>query len=61
MTDRRLDRRDFLRLGLVAGPAALVASCGWDGGPAIESRLRSFSRVNDWIGEKLTSGNRLAR
>ena len=29
-----LDRRDFLRLGLVAGPASLVAGCGWDGGPS---------------------------
>ena len=62
MTDRRLDRRDFLRLGLVAGPASLVAACGWDGGSAIEPRLRAFSRVNDWVGEKvLQSSSRLGR
>ncbi len=64
MTDRPsgLNRRDFFRFGLVAGPASLVASCGWDGGPLLESKLRSFSRVNDWVGEKLLlSPSRLAR
>jgi len=56
-----LDRRDFLRLGLVAGPAALVAGCGWDGGPRIESALARVSRVNDWMGEHVfLSGSRLA-
>ena len=63
MTDRPrgLDRRDFLRLGLVAGPASLVASCGWDGGAVLEPRLRAFGRVNDWVGEKLWhSSSRLA-
>lgn len=56
-----LSRRDFLRLGAVAGPASLVAACGWDGGPVLEPRLRSFSRVNDWVGEKiLLSRGRLA-
>jgi DMSO/TMAO reductase YedYZ molybdopterin-dependent catalytic subunit len=62
MTDRvpGLNRRDFLRLGLVA-PVALVAACGWDGGPLIEPRLRSISRLNDWVGEKiLLSPTRLA-
>jgi len=54
MTDRPgLTRRDWLRLGLVAGPTALVAACGWDGGPALEPKLRAFSRVNDWLGEKV--------
>jgi DMSO/TMAO reductase YedYZ molybdopterin-dependent catalytic subunit len=57
MTDRRLDRRDFLRLGLVAGPVTLAAACGWDGGPALQPRLRSFSRVNDWIGEHVFHSN----
>ena len=63
MTDRPpgLSRRDFLRLGLVAGPASLVAACGWDGGPLLEPRLRPFSRLNDWVGEKiLLSPTRLA-
>jgi DMSO/TMAO reductase YedYZ molybdopterin-dependent catalytic subunit len=63
MTDesRRLTRRDLLRLGAVAGPAALVAACGWDGGSALEPKLRTFSRINDWIGEKiLLSPSRLA-
>ena len=62
MTERApgLSRRDFMRLGLIA-PAALVAACGWDGGPLIEPRLRSFSRLNDWVGEKiLLSPKRLA-
>ena len=27
----RINRRDLPRLGLAAGPAALVAACGWDG------------------------------
>jgi len=58
MTD--LDRRDFLRLGLLAGPTALLAGCGWDGGP-LESGLFRISRVNDWVGEHLfLSSGRLA-
>ena len=57
-----LDRRDFLRLGLVAGPASLVAGCGWDGGPFVKSRLATMSRLNDWVGENiLQSRTRLAR
>lgn len=57
-----LNRRDFIRLGIVAGPAALVTACGWDGGPTLEPRLRAFSRINDWVGEKLIqSSGRLAR
>lgn len=57
MTDRRLDRRDFLKLGLVAGPVTLAAACGWDGGSAIQPKLRKFSRVNDWIGEHILHSN----
>jgi DMSO/TMAO reductase YedYZ molybdopterin-dependent catalytic subunit len=63
MTEERrgLSRRDLLRLGAVAGPAALVAACGWDGGSSLEPKLRAFSRINDWIGEKiLLSPARLA-
>jgi DMSO/TMAO reductase YedYZ molybdopterin-dependent catalytic subunit len=56
----RFTRRDFLRLGLAAAPTALAA-CGWDGGPLIQPGLRGWSRVNDWIGEKvLFSPGRLA-
>jgi DMSO/TMAO reductase YedYZ molybdopterin-dependent catalytic subunit len=60
--DRRgLSRRDFMRLGLVAGPASVVAACGWDGG-TLEPRLRAFGRVNDWVSEKIfLSPTRLAR
>ncbi len=64
MTERsgRLNRRDFLPLGLAAGPAGLVAACGWEGGPGLEPKLRAFSRVNDWVGEKIfLSRDRLAR
>lgn len=57
-----LDRRDFLRLGLVAGPASLVAGCGWQGGPLVRSNLAGISRFNDWVGENiLQSGTRLAK
>jgi DMSO/TMAO reductase YedYZ molybdopterin-dependent catalytic subunit len=45
----------------MAGPASLVAACGWDGGSALAPKLRTFSRVNDWFGEKLQSSSRLAR
>lgn len=64
MTEARpgLSRRDLLRLGAVAGPAALAAACGWDGGPALEPKLRAFSRINDWVGEKiLFSPSRMAK
>ena len=63
MTDRApgLNRRDFMRLGLVA-PASLAAACGWDGGSLLEPRLRAIGRINDWVGEKiLLSPTRLAR
>jgi DMSO/TMAO reductase YedYZ molybdopterin-dependent catalytic subunit len=60
MTDRSLSRRDLFRLGAVAGPAVVATACGWQGGPLVP-KLRAFSRVNDWVGEKiLTSPSRLA-
>ncbi|HYU35774.1 MAG TPA: molybdopterin-dependent oxidoreductase [Thermoanaerobaculia bacterium] len=71
MTERRetdptdpqaaLSRRDLFRLGLLAGSASLVTACGWQGGPLVP-KLRAFSRVNDWVGEKLfLSSSRLSR
>jgi DMSO/TMAO reductase YedYZ molybdopterin-dependent catalytic subunit len=57
-----VNRRDFLRLGLAAGPASLIAACGWDGGSLLEPRLRMVSRINDWVGEHIVQSNRrLAR
>ena len=59
---RGVNRRDFLRLGLAAGPASLIAACGWDGGALLEPRLRMVSRINDWVGEHILQSNRrLAR
>lgn len=61
MTDGRFSRRDLFRLGLVAGTASLASACGWDGGRVLGPRLRAFSGVNDWVGEKLLlSDSRLA-
>ena len=62
MTDRLpVPRRDFLRLGLLAGPASLIAACGWDGGSLLRPQLSAISRLNDWVGEHhLLSGDRLA-
>jgi len=57
-----VNRRDFLRLGLAAGPASLIAACGWDGGALLQPRLRMVSRINDWVGEHILQSNRrLAR
>ena len=57
-----VNRRDFLRLGLAAGPASLIAACGWDGGALLKPRLRMVSRINDWVGEHILQSNRrLAR
>jgi DMSO/TMAO reductase YedYZ molybdopterin-dependent catalytic subunit len=57
-----VNRRDFLRLGLAAGPASLIAACGWDGGALLEPRLGLVSGINDWVGEHILQSNRrLAR
>jgi DMSO/TMAO reductase YedYZ molybdopterin-dependent catalytic subunit len=63
MTDgRRLTRRDLFRLGIAAGPLSLATACGWDGGPGLAPKLKGFSRLNDWVGEKIFfSSSRLAR
>ncbi len=63
MADREgLSRRDFVRLGLVAGSASLAAACGWDGGALLRPRLAAISTGNDWVGEHvLLSGHRLSR
>ena len=61
-TGSRFSRRDFFRLGLAAGPASLIAACGWDGGPLLRPKLLAISRVNDWVGERiLLSPTRLAK
>lgn len=53
MADLRLDRRAFFRIGVAAGPASLLAACGYEGSDPIKHRLRNVSRLNDWIGEHL--------
>jgi DMSO/TMAO reductase YedYZ molybdopterin-dependent catalytic subunit len=54
-----LSRRDLFRLGALAGSASLATACGWQGGP-LAPKLRAFSRVNDWVGERLFSTTRMA-
>src|SRR5437588_814640 len=57
-----VDRRAFVKLGLGGAGTALAAACGWDGGGAIRPLLLDWSRVNDWVGEKvLFSPTHLAR
>src|SRR5438876_10686586 len=57
-----VDRRAFVKLGVAGAGAALAAACGWDGGGAIRPLLLDWSRVNDWVGEKvLFSPTHLAR
>ena len=58
----RVDRRTFVHIGLAGGAAAALAACGWDGGGLIRPALLDWSRVNDWVGEKIFfSPTRLAR
>ena len=53
---RSPDRRVFI----ASGGAALLAGCGWDGGPALRSTLHGASRFNDWFSERVFSSERLA-
>src|SRR2546429_10003966 len=56
------DRREFAKQAVAGGAATLAAACGWDGGGAIRPLLLDWSRVNDWVGEKvLFSPTHLAR
>src|SRR2546430_6510936 len=52
-TLHEINRRVFLRLGVAAGAGTLAAACGRDGGRAIRPLLLDWSRVNDWVGEKV--------
>src|SRR5947207_14665093 len=47
------DRRAFVKLAVAGGAATLAAACGWNGGGAIRPLLLDWSRVNDWVGEKV--------
>ncbi len=52
----------FVRVGLAGSVAAALTACGWDGGGLIRPALLDWSRVNDWVGEKVFfSPTRLAR
>lgn len=57
-----IDRRAFVKVGVAGGAAAFATACGWDGGTLVRPALLDWSRVNDWVGEKiLFSPTRLAR
>ena len=55
-----VNRRDFLRLGLAAGPASLIAACGWDGGALLEPRLRMVAGSTTGWASRSSSNRRLA-
>lgn len=62
MTEPHFTRRDFVRLAALGAPAALLTACGWDGGTQLAPTLGAFSRLNDWMGERiLMAPRRLAR
>ncbi len=61
MAERIVTRRDLIRLGAAVLPAALASGCAWDGGEFLRPKLIAFSRVNDWLSERLFSPTRLAR
>jgi DMSO/TMAO reductase YedYZ molybdopterin-dependent catalytic subunit len=51
MIEQRTDRRGFL----AAGVAGLLASCGWDGGEALQPSMRAAAALNDRVSELLFS------
>ncbi|HUP19315.1 MAG TPA: molybdopterin-dependent oxidoreductase [Gemmatimonadota bacterium] len=55
-----MSRRTFLGTAGAAVTVGAVAGCGWDGGERVGSILHGTSRVNDWLGERLLSHDRLA-
>lgn len=57
---REVTRRSFLARGAAASLGLAATACGWDGGDRIVPALRGVSRVNDWLGERLLSHDRLA-
>jgi DMSO/TMAO reductase YedYZ molybdopterin-dependent catalytic subunit len=57
---REVSRRSFLGRGMAASLGLAATACGWDGGDRLVPALRNVSRVNDWIGERLLSHDRLA-
>jgi DMSO/TMAO reductase YedYZ molybdopterin-dependent catalytic subunit len=63
MTERHdVDRRAFIRFSVAGGVASLAGACGWDGGSLLRPALLDWSRVNDWVGEKIVfSPTHLAR
>jgi DMSO/TMAO reductase YedYZ molybdopterin-dependent catalytic subunit len=63
MTERHdVDRRAFIRSSEAGGVASLAGACGWDGGSLLRPALLDWSRVNDWVGEKIVfSPTHLAR
>ena len=52
MTKPSLSRRDLFRLGLVAGPATLAASCGWQGGPL----MPKLGALSLWFSDYFRAG-----
>ena len=60
MTIRRrpgLDRRAFITAGL----GGLLASCGWDGGDALDPAMGAAASFNDRVSGLLFSSTKLAR
>ena len=56
MTRSEIGRRAFI----ASSAAAVLAACGWDGGPGLSPVLSGASRFNDWFSERLFSSSRRA-